>query len=769
MNRAITFFAVFLAAILCQAQSVSFKVATNVDVRDSLGNSLPFSAIGGLNQPQFYNLDIDNDGKLDLFVFDRNGSKVVSLINDGSGNFTYKPEYDQIYPVNFEHWVVFKDYNADNKPDLWFYNTEESGVSLYTNITKAGDKYAKFQKYSDKLNVFINFALDSFAIDSTSLFCSTTNIPAIEDVDGDGDIDFLTLQANGFGVTCFLNNCVENGQPITKPSFERVDFCWGDFQESAEDNRIFFGRPQYCFKYYQYKKKHAGGSSLLLLDNDEDGDMDLLMGNVALRHLNLLKNGKSEFGLKLDSMISNDTMYPASRPVAVNNFPAAYYQDVNGDGIKDLIVAVNTFDKNSYIFRETGNILYYENQGKNNKPNFIFKDSTFITSKMADHGGYAAPVLFDYDGDGDLDLILGTNGDNYITQEFTDYLNLYENIGTKTNPIFQFAKLDYLGLRKDSIRNIYYTFGDIDKDGKSELLVGSSYGNLKLYEINGTGKNATATLIEDNAFGIQVSEASAPVLADVNLDGNIDLLVGSYNGNTQYYENTSSTSTPNFELKQDTFGNVLPGYMRINYVFDPKDPENPKLDTFFQPTYGVFPTMADLDGNGDPEFIFGDSKGRIYVNRNVNKTSFSNFTPLESINYMDAFGQQCYNYRFGANVKPAFGDLNGDGKMDMIVGSDRGGFQVAYAEGNCNLGLGFGLVKKYLNLYPNPTTGLVHFDGISETNAHLNVFTLNGQLIYQNDINPMLDVDLSVLSNGIYIVQVATKNESLMAKLVKID
>lgn len=747
-------------------QSISFEVVSDVEVRSKTGDKLSFSGIGGLNQPQFYNLDIDNDGIMDIFVFDRNGGKVLSLIHDGNGNYTYKPQYDQIYPARFTTWVVLKDYNNDGLPDIWFDNEDAAEISLYRNITKAGDKYAKFELADLDLRAY-NF--NEPPLDTSDLYCQRTNIPAIEDVDGDGDIDFLTLQRGGFGITLFLNNTVENKKPLDPPGFEEADLCWGDFVEYEGSNEIDFHRDQFCFRKI-YRKKHAGGSSLLLFDNDEDGDMDLVLGNAGLRNLNLLKNGKMENGMDIDTMVSADSLFPSNSVRAVvNTFPAAYYLDVDGDGIKDLIVSVNMFDKRSYIYRETGNIIYYKNKGKNNHPIFDYQDSLFISRDMVDHGGHTAPVLWDMDGDDDLDLIVATNGDYGITLDSADYLNLYENVGTKSKPVFQLAVEDYLGLRKDSIRHLAPCLGDLNRDGKPELIVGQLDGSLSPYTIIGTGKTATVNKVSDNTYGIEVYQSSTPCLYDVDGDTYVDLLVGSYDGNTVYYRNTSTTSIPKFEKQRDTFGGVVPGYYQWTLYYDPD--KNDFYDTLMFYSAGFSsPVMADIDGNGDPEFVVGDWRGKISIYRNIRKAGLDSFTLLEETPFYNSFLNMCYDYNFGDKARPALGDLNNDGRLDMVVGTDRGGFMVAMGSGSCNLGISENhLISKPLNIYPNPTDGMVYFGDMQDASGVVFVTDLNGQQVWNGEIRTGQGIDLSGLQNGVYLIRLFTSSEQRTGKLIKLS
>jgi hypothetical protein len=757
-----------LISTLSFGQSISFEVVSDIEVRDMQGNKLELSGVGGINQPQLYNLDINNDGILDIFMFDRSGAKVTSLIHDGKGNYTYHPEFDNIYPKRFSTWVVFKDYNADNLPDLWFYNPIDDETSLYRNITKAGDKHAMFEVADLELK-FYNFGQPP--LDSNDVYCDLVNIPAIEDVDGDGDIDFMSLQNIGFGITLFLNNTVESGKPLDPPSFELADECWGDFVEYDGLNKIDFRRDQWCLhKVYRHKKKHAGGSSLLILDMDEDSDMDLVMGNAGLPNLNLLYNGRIDHGTKLDTMIASDSLFPSNTvQAAVNAFPASYYLDVDGDGIKDLVVAVNMVDKASYRFRQTNNILYYKNKGKNNHPEFEFQDSTFLAKELNDHGGYTAPVLHDFDKDGDLDIVVATNGDYGITGDSAFYLNLYENVGSKTDPIFQLKKEDYLGLRKDSIRNIAPTYGDIDRDNEDELIIGRLDGTLSVYEITGSGTTAQAALKMHNAYGVNVYESSTPDVVDVDGDGYLDLLVGSYNGNTAYYRNTSKTQTPVFEKEKDTFGYAVPGYWRIEPQYNPDTGEF--YDSLvFRPYSNSAPVLMVIDKNGDPELVLGDENGNITIYRDVRSAKTDSFELVEANPFYLSSKDMCFSYNFGAMSKPTLGDIDGDGKLDMVVGVNRGGFQFALSSGSCNLGIEPQRnTVKTLRMYPNPSTGEVRFKGVDAFEAQLIVVNINGERVLSKSINPALGVNLSNLTDGIYAVQLITESERYVGKLVKMN
>ncbi|MBC1242193.1 FG-GAP-like repeat-containing protein, partial [Nostoc sp. 2RC] len=148
-------------------------------------------------------------------------------------------------------------------------------------------------------------------------------------------------------------------------------------------------------------------------------------------------------------------------------------------------------------------------------------------------GTYSTPTFADIDGDGDLDAIVGGG---YGTVFY------YKNTGSATNPVYT----EQTGSNNpfDDIFVVIVstpTLADLDGDGDLDAIVGGGYGTLLYYQNTGSATNPVYTLQTDTANpfnGISVGNFSAPTFADLDGDGDLDAIVGAYDGTLRYYKNT---------------------------------------------------------------------------------------------------------------------------------------------------------------------------------------------------------------------------------------
>ena len=255
-----------------------------------------------------------------------------------------------------------------------------------------------------------------------------------------------------------------------------------------------------------------------------------------------------------------------------------------------------------------------------------------------DAGSLGTPTLVDLNGDGDLDLVVGSNDGT---------LGYFENTGTATAPVYverTVAANPFNGI--DVGDWSAPTFTDLNGDGDLDLVVGAYDGTLR-YFVN-TGSTAVPAFnpvaTPGPLDGIDVGYASTPVFGDLDDDGDADLLVGANDGTLRYFENTGTTAAPVYVERTDTAN-----------PFDAIDAG-----------YASTPTFVDLNGDGDLDLLVGAVDGGITYFENTGTTAAPAY--VERTGAANPFS----TLDVGTHSAPSFGDLDGDGDLDVLVGANDG-------------------------------------------------------------------------------------------------
>jgi len=186
-------------------------------------------------------------------------------------------------------------------------------------------------------------------------------------------------------------------------------------------------------------------------------------------------------------------------------------------------------------------------------------------------------------------------------------LRFFKNTGTKTSPAFNGPIINPFGITSVQIFSIP-TFADIDNDSDLDLFVCEYEGVMKYFENNGSPALPHFKAPIKNPFGITAAESfGAAVFADLDFDGDLDLLEGEYYGNTRYFENTGSANSPAFASPlTNPFGIV-------------------------QTVYYSFPAVADIDADGDIDLFIGEGYGNIQYFKNTDfNVGVADFQPSGS-------------------------------------------------------------------------------------------------------------------------------------------
>lgn len=769
--------AVFFINSTAQSQTQKYALWNDAVFLSLNGDTLYNTIAGGINQGQFSKVDLNNDGVKDLVVFDRTGHRFTTFINKGSVGrvrYVYDPRFEQAFP-QVKDWALLADVNNDGKEDLFHYGGNVN-VGMYLNVTKASDTMVRFEKRrfigndmesSDFLQAF-TFSSRPWA-DTSEVICDFSNLPALADVDGDGDLDFLTLLNGGVGISLYKNVSKETGRSLDDPFFHDIDWCWGDFEEGVLTNDFNLKRPQWCGR--KIYKKHAGGSTLLLFDQDADGDMDLVIGNAGYDNLTQLINGRKQFATKQDTMISYDLLFPSYDVPAANAiFPSAFYLDVDNDNVRDLIVSVNAISKLDFVFGETNHLLYYKNTGTDNRPVFDRIQSDFLIDHMLDFGGWAAPAFADIDGDGDMDLFIGHNGNYLTTLDTADRIAFLENTGTRNQAVFVLRTLDFAGISSRGIKKMAPHFADLDGDGDLDLLMGNTNGRLVHFRNDGTSSAPNLVWVSDAYQGIDVGENSTISVADINNDQLHDLIIGEKDGNINYYRNVGTASTPRYVLQSDTFGGVKLNEYILQTFIHPITFEAYDSLVLDNQGYSV-PCVVDLNGDGNLELIGGAVQGTLRLFTGISVNPDGKFAEQNGFVYDFKEANYAY-YDFGNYSFPAAADLNGDGVMEIVVGNSRGGISMLSTNGL--VGSVSSKMKNHFSLqvFPNPTSqicSVIAPDG----NYTYSLIDLQGKVILEGKwqiFGQAAMLNLLELSDGVYFLQLQHEDgRSASQKVVKIS
>jgi hypothetical protein len=200
-------------------------------------------------------------------------------------------------PLN--SWVLLRDYDGDGKPDIFSeidYNVKpepekffwSQGIRFMKNVTLTNSDQLKFYQWRNQI-----YDTGNAFLPPTNIAIQNLDIPSIEDMDGDGDLDLLHF---GYGKNTFSYNqnvSVERGYKRDSLLFVFRDDCWGNVYYKVNTHGFSLHDNSSCFK--NYKTKMHNGSTVTVFDGDGDGDKDLLYGDVGFNSLLYLKNGKTIF------------------------------------------------------------------------------------------------------------------------------------------------------------------------------------------------------------------------------------------------------------------------------------------------------------------------------------------------------------------------------------------------------------------------------------------------------------------------------------------
>ena len=242
------------------------------------------------------------------------------------------------------------------------------------------------------------------------------------------------------------------------------------------------------------------------------------------------------------------------------------FHDLDGDGKEDIVMGGHA---ELFFFRNTSTDLGVAFE--------VDTGNDFGINELTFHYAFLQPILVDMDGDGSVELIVPSTN------------------GFGVEPEIRYFRMTESGFEEETDQNVFrnvamtedgtMALGDVDGDGWPEAIIADGGGGLVLFwneEQAGERVLVKATGADNPVAGVHIVEGRPkPVLADMDNDGDPDLIAGSAQGRLYYYENREMDGTRVFvESEENKIGRIRGEQLSA-------------------------PTVGDLDGDGKMEIIVG--------------------------------------------------------------------------------------------------------------------------------------------------------------------
>lgn len=760
-----------------------YTLIPNNDVRS------PFrDAIADMRGYLYFNpsfADMDGDGDLDMIVghnYNNNYYDYVTLFKSVDGQFVpFTGAANPFLSVKLGDGVGGIDggargemFDADGDGDLDLFVSGTDDVLG----TKYGINVEYYENYEDNTGVFqevtgANNPLDHVSISPTYYYTGYGSL-TFADADEDGDLDAYITEK------------------------------YGAVYEYKNNGSNVFG-PQTIHPTLTFPYVYAYAHTAAFEDLDGDGDLDVIFGDKYYNTLPYKKNNGGGVFTLVDNNVNNNTNtdfdIEQERLPAALRMSSTAIADLDADG--DLDAVTFSYSGNTYLFR---------NLGSNEKPNFELVTTPNAFTPL--NGSTFKPTidLVDFDNDGDADLVVKDY--NSLTPRY--FMN--NNNASFSEQILAANPFNTINIARAAKIQVI----DYDNDGDFDLIAGD-YNSIRVFRNDGSGfTELTGTSNPFNNINTTLANTTplfkyiTPTLSDIDNDGDLDLLFGTFN-------NLSDLSGLVFDRRYIYY------YRNNNGVYEANVADNP-FNTFAANRFPLL-DFGDIDGDNDLDAIIGEfvpnttpppqpARIRYFervgnnfcpkvqeIRRQINTNQVYEFTKEEFTEvYSDEPDTKNKDFpKIKILIPPAYGKLiiggeiatfgleipyagidnmvyvpnNGYTGIDNFVWAAFDPVGMCYSNGG-NFRFGVGTDVTAINddlvgsvvVFPNPAKDRFHInlDRNLSSRVEVKLYNTLGSVIHvatYSSPEQVESVDVSKLPKGMYVLQISNEGRKGVFKLVK--